>query len=31
MLTQVGMVAAMIFGSSMADSEMGQQVAMMVP
>ncbi|MGB5486872.1 MAG: M48 family metalloprotease [Lysobacterales bacterium] len=31
MLTQVGMVAAMIFGSSMADSEMGQQVAMIVP
>ena len=31
MLTQVGMVAAMVFGSSMADSEMGQQVAMMVP
>jgi len=31
MLTQVGMVAAMIFGSSMAESEMGQQVAMIVP
>jgi len=31
MLTQVGMVAAMIFGSSMANSEMGQQVAMIVP
>jgi predicted Zn-dependent protease len=31
MLTQVGMIGAMIFGSSMADSEMGQQVAMMVP
>jgi predicted Zn-dependent protease len=31
MLTQVGMMAAMIFGSSMADSEMGQQVAMIVP
>jgi len=31
MLTQVGMVAAMVFGSSMADSEMGQQVAMIVP
>jgi len=31
MLTQVGMVAAMIFGSSMAKSDMGQQVAMIVP
>ncbi len=31
MLTQAGMVAAMVFGSSMADSEMGQQVAMIVP
>lgn len=31
MLTQVGMMAAMVFGSSMADSEMGQQVAMIVP
>jgi predicted Zn-dependent protease len=31
MLTQVGMIGAMVFGSSMADSEMGRQVAMMVP
>ena len=31
MLTQVGMMAAMIYGSSQAKSEMGQQVAMMVP
>jgi len=31
MLTQVGMMAAMIYGSSKAESEMGQQVAMMIP
>lgn len=31
MLTQVGMMAAMIYGSSQASSEMGQQIAMMVP
>lgn len=31
MLTQVGMMAAMIYGSSQAKSEMGQQIAMMVP
>ena len=31
MLTQVGMIGAMVFGSSMVDSEMGRQVAMMVP
>jgi len=31
MLTQVGMMAAMIYGSSQAKSEMGQQIAMIVP
>lgn len=31
MLTQIGMMAAMIYGSSKADSEMGQQIAMIVP
>lgn len=31
MLTQVGMMVAMIYGSSQAKSEMGQQVAMIVP
>lgn len=31
MLTQVGMMAAMIYGSSKAKSEMGQQIAMIVP
>ncbi len=31
MLTQVGMMAAMIYGASQAKSEMGQQIAMMVP
>ena len=31
MLTQLGMMAAMIYGSSQANSEMGQQVAMIVP
>lgn len=31
MLTQIGMVAAMIYGSSKAESEMGQQIAMIVP
>ncbi len=30
-LTQIGMMAAMIYGSSKADSEMGQQIAMIVP
>jgi predicted Zn-dependent protease len=31
MLTQIGMMAAVIYGSSKADSEMGQQIAMIVP
>ena len=31
MLTQVGMMAVMIYGSSQAKSEMGQQIAMIVP
>jgi predicted Zn-dependent protease len=31
MLTQVGMMVAMIYGSSQAESEMGQQIAMIVP
>ena len=31
LLTQVGMMAAMIYGSSQAKTEMGQQIAMMVP
>lgn len=31
MLTQVGMIAAMIYGSSKAETEAGQQIAMMVP
>jgi len=31
MLTQLGMMVAMIYGSSQANSEMGQQVAMIVP
>jgi predicted Zn-dependent protease len=31
MLTQVGMMAAMIYGVSMADSQAGQQIAMIVP
>ncbi len=31
MLTQVGMMAAMIYGSSRAKSETGQQIAMIVP
>jgi predicted Zn-dependent protease len=31
LLTQVGMMAAMIYGSSKADSQAGQQVAMIIP
>ncbi len=31
LLTQVGMMAAMIYGSSKADSQVGQQIAMIVP
>ncbi len=31
MLTQVGMMAAMIYGSSKAETEAGQQIAVMVP
>src|SRR5210317_693074 len=31
MIMQVGMVVAMIYGSSQAKTEMGQQIAMMVP
>jgi predicted Zn-dependent protease len=31
LLTQVGMLAVMIYGSSQAKSEMGQQIAMIVP
>lgn len=31
MLTQIGMIAAMVYGSSKAETEAGQQIAMMVP